>query len=178
MRAGSKCAFRSRFQLLPPFRVKYRAFDCLAARGWPLQMSQPRLGETNEIAADPAKPPQPFRQGAPTRRQVRPPSAVRIRGPAFVSRLRIAKPTRRVGKEGVESGAVPTRFHVLPLSLVRMINAEHGLQALRGWITAQASSVPGMVATCRTATPRQRIDHVLPPSDVLDRYPCERSVGP
>jgi len=141
-------------------------------------MSQPRLGETNEIAADEAKPPQPFRQGAPTRRQVRPPSVVRIRGPEFVSRLRIAKPTRLVGKEGVERGAVPTSFHVRPLSLVRTISVEHGLHALRGWITAQAASVAGMVATCRTATPRHRIDHVLPPLDVVETYPSERSVGP
>jgi hypothetical protein len=49
-----------------------------------------------------------------------------------------------------------------------MISVEHGLQAHRGWITAQAASVPAMAATCRTATPRQRIDHVLPPSDVVD----------
>jgi hypothetical protein len=59
-----------------------------------------------------------------------------------------------------------------------MISAEHGLQALRGWITAQAASVPGIAATWRTATPRQRIDHVLPPSEVVDTYPSERSVGP
>jgi hypothetical protein len=60
MRVGSKCAFRSRFQLRPPVRVEYRAFDWLLVPGRPLQMSQPRLGETNEIAADEAKPPQPL----------------------------------------------------------------------------------------------------------------------
>jgi hypothetical protein len=178
MRAGSKCAFRSRFQLLPPFRVEYRAFDWLLEPGRPLHMSQPRLGETNETAADEAKPPQPFRQGAPTRRQVRPPSVVRIKGPAFVSRLCIAKPTRVVGKEGIERGASPTRVHVWPRSLVRMISVEHGLQALRGWITAHAASVPEMAATCRAATPRQRIDQVFPPSPVDATYPSERSVGP
>jgi hypothetical protein len=95
-----------------------------------------------------------------------------------VSRLRIAKPIRRVGKEGVERGAVPTRCHVRARLSERMISVEHGLQALRGWITAQAASVPEMTATCRTATPRQRTDHVLPPSDVVDTNPSERSVGP
>ena len=130
-------------------------------------MTHPRLGETKDSAADHAKPPQPFLHGAPARRQERPPSVVLISGPAFLSLLCIAKPTRRLGKDGVE-GAAAARSQVRPRSLVRIIRATQSVQVLRGWISAQASCVPGTVATCETATPRQRIDHVFPPSEVVD----------
>ncbi len=61
---------------MPPLDVLYRAMDCRSALGWPRQSSQPRLGETKEREASDAKPPQPFRHGEPTRRQVRPPFVV------------------------------------------------------------------------------------------------------
>jgi hypothetical protein len=91
-----------------------------------------------------------------------------IRGPEFACRLRIAKPTCREGKDGVE-GAVPARRQVRPLFFERIMSPGQSMQMDFGQICAHASRVPGTVATYETPVPRQRIFHVLPPSAVVER---------